>query len=117
MDQSVVLLVDSDVPFRGFAASMLQREFLVVPASNGNQALQVSRCIRCDLLLADVPPRCGEDVEFVERIREENPGIKVLLMVDEEPVLRALIAEKGYSHIAKPFTPAALVRTVRDLCL
>jgi len=113
-----VLLVDDELPVRKFAQRLLQRiGYLVVEASNGEEALEVAARHPgpIDLLLTDLTmPRMGGR-ELALRISERRPATCVVFMSGyaEGGVLPEAIGGIDTAFVAKPFTIDALASTVR----
>ena len=115
-----ILLVEDDDSVRKLAeAVFLEHGYSVLSAKDGQEALRVMRRhpdeIR--LVISDiVMPRMG-GVELAKRVRVTNPELPVLLMsgyVDDERTGGSEILSE-LPIIAKPFSPSALLRLVRDI--
>jgi signal transduction histidine kinase len=115
-----VLVVEDQPDVRELAVSTLRRAgHDVYEATDGDEALArfESRAATIALLLTDVvmPGMNGRDL--AERMRASHPDLLVLFMsgyTDEILDLPELVGP-GVAFIAKPFTPAALVRQVDQL--
>ncbi len=120
------ILVVDDEPFilRSLAFTLRQEQFEVTTAIDGTQALEVLRAAQAgektfDLAFLDImmPGLSGYDV--VEQLRQdaELPCPIVFLtakgMDDDRDRALSLGA---HSFIPKPFSPAAIVELVRDIC-
>ena len=117
MIHQLVLLVEDESIVRNFVTLVLEREnFIVLPASNGAEAIEVSRNhIKIDLLLTDVRIGGGMNgIELAEHIVRENPGIKVLVM-SGYPDTEIEAAKKHLPFLSKPFTHADLTSRVRTV--
>ena len=60
---------------------------------------------------------CGgsmNGIELADRMLEERPGTKVLVMSGSPDSLK-LAAKKGYSFLEKPFTVRRLIERVREV--
>jgi two-component system, cell cycle sensor histidine kinase and response regulator CckA len=118
MHQTVVLVADDEALVRNFAALVLQREqFVVIPACNGTEALQLCRIHDgIDLLLTDV--QMGDNgmngIELAVRVMAEKPGVKVLVM-SGMPNTETIALDKGLPFLSKPFTLEDLTRRVREV--
>ena len=114
--QQIVLLVEDDSIVRKFVTAALEQEsFIVLPASNAAEALEISfERIKIDLVFADV--QLGGDIngiELAERIRRDKPEIKVLVM-SGFPNREAEAADKRLPFLRKPFSLADLTDWVQE---
>ena len=113
-----ILVVEDDTPVREIARRALEDAgYQVLEAGTGDEALEVvaRTTDRIAMVLTDVVMPGMSGPEFARRIVEVAPGTRVLLMSgypDGEIGRRGLLAPDA-SFIQKPFTPEALVRTVR----
>lgn len=113
----VVLVVEDETPIRNLiTAALRQQNMDVIPAANSEDAVRISRGANSiSVLLADVDFYRGVNgIELAERIREQNPGIRVLMM-STFPDAKTLAEEKGFAFLPKPFTLAGLNRRIREL--
>lgn len=115
-----ILIVEDEDMVRRLASRVLRRQgYAVVEAPNGEEALRVAAAHEgpIDLLLTDViMPRMGGR-ELAERLLERHPGIAVVFMsgYTENAIAQHGVLEPGTVLLEKPFTPAALLRTVRSV--
>jgi CheY-like chemotaxis protein len=114
-----VLLVEDEEAVRDLAAFVLgEQGYTVLTAADGDEAMTVARRHpgRIALLLSDVVmPRMGGS-ELARCLRAREPSLHVLLMsgyTDEEHV--GAFSQGEFPFIAKPFSPLALLRRVRDI--
>jgi CheY-like chemotaxis protein len=113
----MVLLVEDDSVVRKFIVACLEREDLIVlPACDGAEALEILRTrMKVDLLLTDVQLETGMNgIELAERIIQERPGTKVLVM-SGYPDRQIEAAEKRLPFLPKPFTTAILNQAVTEV--
>jgi CheY-like chemotaxis protein len=113
-----ILVVEDDAGVRTLARTVLEDAgFVVLDARFGDEALWVAdrHDGRIDLLLTDgvMPVMSGR--ELAERFSGLHPGVKVVYMSGFERET-ALAGDPSAEHafLAKPFTPEALVTTVRE---
>ncbi len=113
MDQKTILLVDDEVDvLRVLERGLSQEGFQVRSARSGEAALKVfpDMSPRPDLLLTDVVMPGMSGPALADRLREIDPGLKVIFMsgYDSSQVVRRYVVDQGFSLIAKPFTASAL---------
>jgi two-component system cell cycle sensor histidine kinase/response regulator CckA len=115
---STILLVDDDQALRRFARRILVKErFRVVEAADGAEALQVAAGFVAPiaLLVTDVIMPKVNGLVLAERLSRERPGIRVLYISGY--IEKAMLLKKVPDAVLlqKPFTPDALVTTVRQV--
>jgi signal transduction histidine kinase/DNA-binding response OmpR family regulator len=107
-----VLIVDDNPDMNAFVARTLEREYRVLRASDGEQALDLAIRHRPDLIVTDVmmPGMSGE--ELVRRVAghmdlRDTPI--VLLTARADDALRVRLLEQGaQDYLSKPFLPEEL---------
>ena len=111
-----ILLVEDDPAVRALARRTLtDLGYTVLPAVDGVEALRLARGARVDLILSDIVMPRMSGPQLVQRFLAEYPAPVIVFMsgyADE-----ALMAEGrmiSYALLRKPFTPAALARTIRQ---
>jgi len=113
-----VLIADDEEAVRSLAATVLERAgFLVLPACNGETALEIFRNggVKVDALLTDVQMGSGiNGIALAEHVLHEKPEIAVLVMSGFSEA-ELLARERNLRFLAKPFTPAKLVEQVRQV--
>jgi DNA-binding response OmpR family regulator len=115
-----VLLVEDDPSVRQLARIVLETQgYHVLQAINGQDALRVAReytgTIR--LVVTDViMPQMGGKI-MSEWLKTAYPSLKVLFTsgYTDEMVIRHGVLELGVTFLQKPYTPATLVRKVREM--
>jgi len=117
--ETVLLVEDEDV-VRSLAQKILEQSgYKVLAASRGAEAIRLcrQRTEPIHLLLTDVvmPETSGKEV--ADRVTEVLPGLRVLFMsgYTDEAIVHHGVLDTNIEFIQKPFTPAALVRKVREV--
>jgi len=117
--ETILIVEDEDV-VRGLAQKILEQSgYRVVAASRGAEAIRLcqQRTESIDLLLTDVvmPETSGKEV--ADRMSELLPGLRVLFMsgYTDEAIVHHGVLDSNVEFIQKPFTPAALVKRVREV--
>jgi PAS domain S-box-containing protein len=115
-----ILLVEDEAVVRGLARRILEQAgYSVVEASRGDEALRfcAEHAAEVDLLLTDVvmPEMSGK--ELADRLKSQYPELKMVFMsgYTDESIVHHGVLDSSVEFIQKPFTPAALVRKVRDV--
>jgi two-component system, cell cycle sensor histidine kinase and response regulator CckA len=110
-----ILLVEDEVFVREVAWEVLSAAgYRVLSAKNAEEALEIHASQSVRLLLTDVILPGVNGFVLAKRLKQENPGLKVLLVTgyaEQMSVIEA--AEEKY--LAKPFSAEMLVRTVRQM--
>ena len=122
-----VLIVDDEDQIRRAWRWMLpQDEFLVAVAPDAEQALEVLRAERIDVVVSDVSMPGLDGMRLLERIKKARPGIEVILMTGYGTVAQAVEAMQNgaFDYLTKPFNDldeclkkvrqAAQVKRLRD---
>ena len=115
-----VLLVEDELLVRNLAVDALRRHgYSVLAASTGLEALELVNQTPSDveLLVTDVVmPQMGGP-QLAERLLHERPEMKVLFIsgYSDMALLQHGTLLPGTALLQKPFTPAQLVRRVREL--
>ena len=115
-----VLVVDDSEVIRTLICVNLEMEgFEVVQAVDGQDALEKVRQAAPDVMTIDVKMPRLDGFDTVARLRADprTSGLKVAMVTacaQESDIVRG--REVGVdAYVTKPFDPATLVRTVRDL--
>ena len=114
---STLVLIEDEPSIREIAATVLEREgWTVLSASGAEEALAL--CRECPnkiaILVTDCHLKDGDGIEVAREICGEWPGIAVVAMSGfPENAQRA--EDLGYTFLAKPFLPSALVEVVRSI--
>lgn len=112
-----LLVVDDHDDTRFITARLLEREHTsVVTAPTIAIAIELSKYIRFDLLIADVQLPDGSGLELLSELRKRYPiqGIVVSGHGRRSDVDQALAA--GFSrHFLKPFDLSSLLRSITEL--
>ena len=118
--QRIAIIVAEDVDeIRDLVSFFLETAgYLVLPAANGQAALQVAAAFGgpIDLLLTDLDmPGCG-GLDLTKALLNVYPRLRVLLMsASYEPSAAQIFGESANRlFLPKPFSRQELLRTVKD---
>jgi len=116
-----LLLVEDEPGLRRLAQRVLEAQgYTVLLAANGQDALHVAREHKgapIRLVVTDViMPQMGGKV-MAEWLKITYPGLKILFTsgYTDEAMAQHGVVKAGIDFLAKPFTPAAFARKVREL--
>jgi two-component system NarL family response regulator len=112
-----VLVVDDDEGFRTGLAELLTAHDLhvVATASNGRDAIDVTRMLRPDVVLMDVQMPGIDGIQAARGILETWPETRVVMLTvsgDGTDVLEAMLAGAA-GYLVKGTSPEALVAGIR----
>lgn len=111
-----ILLADDDPGVRGSLTRVLQSEgFLVLPAPNGEEAIQLASASKVDLVLLDLnmPVRNGWDV--FEHLTTENPLLPVVIITARQNQLFTALGAGAGALLEKPLDIPVLLQTISAL--
>jgi CheY-like chemotaxis protein len=111
-----VLLVEDDDDVRALARRTLEnRGYTVLPARDSDEALRLAGRARVDVLLSDIVMPILSGPELAELFARIHPAAVIIFMSGyADDALTSMGMNVGSAFLRKPFTPAALARTVRD---
>lgn len=93
--------------------------YRVIEARHGTDALSASHDFQghIDLLLSDVVLPAMNGRVLSEKLAQYRPDMRIMLMsgYTDDEILRRGLLEPGVAYLQKPFTPHALLRTVRNV--
>ena len=108
-------MVDDDAAVLESVAEFLGRDYKVLRASSGKEALQQSKKSKSEihLLLSDFQMAGMTGMELATQITAHRPKIKVLLMSGYPAGM--LVLNEGWHFLAKPFVSSQLLALVEGL--
>jgi signal transduction histidine kinase/DNA-binding response OmpR family regulator len=111
-----VLIVEDAEDVRVLARRALEeRGYTVLVASNADDALAIAAKRRVDVLLTDIVMPRTSGPQLVSRYPQSNPAPLVIYMSGyADDALSQYELDPNTVFLRKPFTPAVLLRTLRD---
>jgi CheY-like chemotaxis protein len=115
--ETVILLAEDDPLVRNLVQLILSKQgFTVLAANDGKEALEICGTFKdqIHLLLTDVRMPRMSGLELAEKVREQRPETRILIMSAETI---ATIAAKNTpdAFLGKPFIPPTLLQCVQRL--
>jgi len=101
-----ILIVDDEKNYPFILGAVLEEEgFETLAANSGQEALEIIENSDVDLVLTDMKMPVMDGIDLLERIKDLDPDLPVIMMTAHGTVDKAVEAmQKGaYSYILKPF--------------
>lgn len=119
-DRTRILLVDDQPLFRRAIATLIgeQPDFQVIgEAENGLEGVEKARELRPDLVVMDVEMPVMTGVEAVRLIRDQLPGIKVVMLTvsEADEYLFDAIRFGAHGYLLKDLRPEQLYEMLRSV--
>ena len=111
MDNTKILIVDDELIMRESLAGWLERDgHEVSAASSGEEAMEVLKDSRFDILLVDIKMEGMSGLDVLKQVKESDPDVDVVMITAYGSITTAIEAMKkgAYDYLLKPFDPDAL---------
>jgi two-component system response regulator YesN len=88
-------------------------------AENGLDALERAREIKPDLVISDISMDVMDGLEFIERLKQMYPEVKIIILsgYDDFDYAKRALQLKVSTYLLKPVSPAELIVTVKKLTM
>lgn len=111
-----ILLVDDDAGVRGSLGNLLVSEgFLVIPAVDGLQALELIKTTAIDLVLLDLNMPRKNGWEAFERLSADYPLVPVIIVTARPNQLFTALGAGAGALLEKPLNIPTLLHTMEQL--
>src|SRR6266496_4258697 len=111
-----ILLVDDDPTVRDSLNDVLQSEgYLVIPAENGQQALDLANKSSVDLVLLDLNMPAKNGWDTFEQLTREHPLIPIIIVTARPNQLFTALNAGAGALLEKPMDIPMLLRTMENL--
>ena len=114
----VILIVDDDKNICKMIDASLRKErkYEVMTALNGEACLRIIREEPPDLVLLDIQMPGIDGIETLQKIKQEDSRIPVIMMTAHGTIERAVTSMKldAYDFLTKPFARDRLLVTVNN---
>lgn len=114
---SNILIIDDEKAIRKTLTEILSYEgYKIEEAADGEEGLKKFREKTYDVVLCDIKMPKLDGIEFLERVREINPDVPVIMISGHGTIETAVEAVKkgAYDYIAKPPDLNRLLITIRN---
>lgn len=112
-----ILVVDDEIIIRKSCERALTPEgFEVVSVASGHEALEILEKGSFPVVLLDLKMPDMDGIEVLKKITTDWPGTRVIMITgySTADTVEQVLNLGAYSHIKKPFTPDALLASVRN---
>ncbi len=115
MESGKILVVDDENKLVKLISAYLEREgYRIVPAYDGETALELFRSESPDLVVLDIMMPGLDGLSFCRQVRKESLTPIIMLSARSEEVDRLVGLELGADdYVTKPFSPRELVSRVK----
>jgi two-component system response regulator HydG len=113
-----VLVIDDEESMRiACAQTLTEADFHTKTAENGPRALELFERESFDVVLLDLKMPGIDGIEVMKRLRRVDPNVSVIIITAYGTIETAVDAMKqgAVDFLTKPFTPEALIATVRGI--
>src|SRR5216117_3172390 len=111
-----ILLVDDDLAVReSLARALAYEDYLVLPAKNGEEALQIAAAAKIDLALLDLNMPVKNGWDTFERLSLEAPDVPIIIITARPNQLFPALAAGAGALMEKPLDLQKLIRAIADL--
>ena len=111
-----ILLVDDDPTVRDSLNDVLVAEgYIVIPAENGQQALDLANQLPVDLVLLDLNMPVKNGWDTFERLTAEHPLIPIIIVTARPNQLFTALSAGAGALLEKPMDIPTLLRTMEKL--
>ena len=112
-----ILVVDDEPPMVDLVRGYLVREgWEVLTATDGNEALEMARSDRPDVVVLDLMLPGLDGIEVCRQIRTFSDAYVVMLTARSEEIDKLIgLAVGAHDYLTKPFSPRELVARIRAI--
>jgi two-component system response regulator NreC len=118
---SRILIADDHGVLRAGLRALLNAESgleVVGEAADGNQALELARTLRPDVVVLDISMPGPDGIEVTRQLKDEMPDVRVLVLTvhEDDGLLRAAIRAGASGYVIKRAVEAELISAIHAAC-
>ena len=106
MGKKKILVVDDEQHVRQLIGKVLEKEgYEVLTACNGEKGLEIFQKNNIDLIISDIKMPKMNGIEFLHKVKEQEPGVGFILITAFATMETAIDAIKSgaQDYVTKPF--------------
>src|ERR1700688_3605805 len=114
---SAILIIDDEKAIRKTLSEILSYEgYKIDEAGDGEEGLKKFREVQYDVILCDIKMPKIDGIEFLEKAKESNPDVPIIMISGHGTIETAVEAVKkgAYDYISKPTDLNRLLITIRN---
>ncbi len=116
-DKIKLLIVDDEVSFlKSIAKRLEMRDFYVIKATNGNEALEAARIEKFDLALVDLKMPGMSGQSLLEILKRDHKFLEVIILTGHGSLDSAVECTKlgAFSYLPKPYELDRLIELLQE---
>ena len=116
-----IIIVDDDLTIRELVSATLESEnYNIFQAENGEQAIEIAKTEKPDLIIMDIAMPGDIDGFEATRILKSDPETKGSVIIILSGKSKDIERKKGFEvgaddYFTKPFSPLALIKKVEEM--
>lgn len=116
MNKKSILVVDDEEVIREFLTEVLNDDFEVSTATDGDEAIQQLQVTKFDLVITDMKMERVQGEEVVKFARETCPGTEVIVISGYSSLysVSQTVNSGAFAFLSKPFSIKELLNTINN---
>ncbi len=118
MAKNKILIVDDEQHVRQLIGKVLEKEgYEILTACNGEEGLEVFQKNNIDLIISDIKMPKMNGIEFLHKVKEQEPGVGFILITAFATMETAIDAIKNgaQDYVTKPFDIKEILDAVKKI--
>lgn len=112
-----VLICDDEEGIRESLKLILEKEYKLLFATNGNEAIDIIKKDPADVVIMDIKMPRMDGIETMRKLKEISPDVKILVTSGYKSVETAkeAVSAGASDYIVKPFDRKEILNAVKQL--
>ncbi len=116
--KNTILYVDDEEDNLVTFKSVFRREYKVIIANSGQEALELLKQNTVDLVISDQRMPMMTGVQLLQIVTQEYPEIKRMILSghsDMDDIINAINVSKIHAYVSKPWNKDGLIATINNV--